>query len=275
MDILGDTPTVHEAAQMANDAYNTFANQRKIDGGWVRIQGFNGVSLKNQSSGYRGALYYRTINGKTEYTLSTAGTEDLKDAVQDVAQPLGLSKQYDFSIEQARNLVATLKNQEITFTGHSLGGGEAAANALATNKVAITFNAAGVGIMTKYEHGLLGRSESKISAFRVSGEIVGPLQGFVGSKADGNLINITARYGIISQTNADEIDKSTNLIRSVQLHFMTSVYKALEKSGYGRGGDGKLVYPYISLPQESVPHDADNTINRQLPRYYQPSLFKK
>lgn len=36
------------------------------------------------------------------------------------------------------------ENKELTFIGHSLGGGEAALSALVTDRKAITFNAAGL-----------------------------------------------------------------------------------------------------------------------------------
>lgn len=42
---------------------------------------------------------------------------------------------------------------ELTFIGHSLGGGEAANNSNLTGNPAITFNAAGVGKITKYVNG--------------------------------------------------------------------------------------------------------------------------
>ena len=42
-----------------------------------------------------------------------------------------------------------LGGAELSFTGHSLGGGMAEANAIATGDKAITFNAAGVSVFTK------------------------------------------------------------------------------------------------------------------------------
>ncbi len=57
---------------------------------------------------------------------------------------------------------------ELTFVGHSLGGGLAAMGALTTNRSAITFNAAGLSNETKWIYGgrqTMNRSESKIDAY--------------------------------------------------------------------------------------------------------------
>ena len=50
------------------------------------------------------------------------------------------------SLKVAREVVRKFKNSEITFVGHSKGGAEAAANAVATNRNAILFNPAAVNL---------------------------------------------------------------------------------------------------------------------------------
>jgi hypothetical protein len=95
-------------------------------------------------------LYERKLkNGKIEYTYATAGTEaSLNDVGADVKQPLGLSKQYKESKEKVQDLKKILGNKELTYTGHSLGGGLAETNSITTGDKAITFNAAGVSFFT-------------------------------------------------------------------------------------------------------------------------------
>jgi hypothetical protein len=95
-------------------------------------------------------LYERSVDGKTEYTYATAGTEaSWLDVGADVKQPLGLSKQYDESMSNAKELKNVLpEGAELTFTGHSLGGGLAEANSSTTGDKALTFNAAGVSALT-------------------------------------------------------------------------------------------------------------------------------
>jgi len=272
-DILGDTASPHEAAQMSNDSYNRFSARKKIDGSWARLNSQQakalGVTLENKGNGFQSAMYSRTVNGKTEYAFAMAGTQNLKDIAHDGTQSIGLSSQYKFAITQAINLSNFLsKSTEMTFIGHSLGGGEAAASSMATGRSAITFNAAGVSILTKKVNGLLGRSDEKIMAFRIPGEIVGPLQGLVGSSADGKIINIHPVFGKLGNVTAKMVEQMTTIFMGVRLHLMGSVYDALQKSGYGQGGDGPVVDPPKPLPERHLPQDADNTINRQLPRYY-------
>lgn len=61
-----------------------------------------------------------------------------------------------------------MDGMELTFIGHSLGGGEAALNALVTDRAAITFNPAGVSDITKFKEGSWRtpfKSEKKIDAY--------------------------------------------------------------------------------------------------------------
>jgi hypothetical protein len=138
-------------------------------GGWrVSQRDFN-INLQDET-GLKSMVYERVMNGKvTEYTYATAGTErNWKDIDADVKQPLGLSKQYGSAVYNAKTISGDLPNTELTFVGHSLGGGEAALNALVTDRKAITFNAAGVSNITKLVEGTLEtpfKSESKIDAY--------------------------------------------------------------------------------------------------------------
>lgn len=150
---------------MAAHVYGDKTNGILI-GGWQVSNSNFGIKM-NTESGLQSQVYQRTVDGKTEYTYATAGTQDWTDAGQDVAQVVGLSKQYSESIGNAEKLSGILGNSELTFVGHSLGGGEAALNALVTNNNAIIFNAAGVSNITKAEAGgllLPLKSESKINA---------------------------------------------------------------------------------------------------------------
>ncbi|MBP1616126.1 MAG: Repeat protein, partial [Bacteroidetes bacterium] len=167
IDVDGRIPTVAEAAAMAAHVYGDKTNGI-LTGGWQVSNRNFGIKM-NTESGLQSQVYQRTVDGKTEYTYATAGTQDWTDAGQDVAQVVGLSKQYSESVGNAKAINQDLgkSNQELTFVGHSLGGGEAALNALVTNNNAITFNAAGVSNITKVAAGglmLPFKSESKINA---------------------------------------------------------------------------------------------------------------
>lgn len=136
-------PTPKEAARMAKHVYGEGG---KLIGGWEQIAKYD------KESGLKSALYSRsTSNGEIEYTYATAGTEDFigKDGLANVTQLAGFSNQYSESMGIAKDLNKELGGAELTFTGHSLGGGLAEANSIATGGKAITFNAAGLSSYTK------------------------------------------------------------------------------------------------------------------------------
>jgi RHS repeat-associated protein len=145
----GKEPTPYEAALMAAHAYG--GGNVKLSGGWKVSNAGKGIGYINADTGFKSALYERTVSGKTEYTYATGGTDltSVKDWKNNATQEFGLSEQYDQSVKNAGDLKNVLpKGAELTFTGHSLGGGLAEANAIITGDKAITFNAAGVSIFT-------------------------------------------------------------------------------------------------------------------------------
>ncbi len=147
---------------------------------------------RNNETGFKGALYERTINGKTNRIYATAGTQDLKDAVEDARQLVGHSEQYRESVLIAKDLVMDYPNVE--FTGHSLGGGEANANALSTGNRAVTFNPAAISQPTKDNLGLTGRT-ADITSYVVKGEAVNHYQSTVlGLHAEGTIKTLPASY---------------------------------------------------------------------------------
>jgi len=171
-------PTPKEAAAMAAHVYGDKKDNILIGGWRVSKTKFEGVRLNDEASGFKSQVYERVVDGKvTEYTYATAGTEDLaKDGLADVAQPLGASSQYSLSAKNATALSNQLGDTELTYTGHSLGGGLAALNSNLTRREAITFNAAGVGETTKFLNGknnsdMKGWFGGFTAAFRTEGLI--------------------------------------------------------------------------------------------------------
>ncbi|WP_044173783.1 RHS repeat domain-containing protein [Flectobacillus major] len=168
----GLEPTPAEAARMAAHVYGDKKDNILI-GGWQVSKkdfGLSDKDLNNSATGLKSQVYQRLkADGNLEYTYATAGTEaNWKDVGADVKQPLGFSNQYTNAADNAVAISNVLGDMELTFTGHSLGGGEAALNALVTDRKAITFNAAGVGDMTKMAEGnwkTLFKSEKNINAY--------------------------------------------------------------------------------------------------------------
>ena len=171
----GAEPTPAEAAAMALHVYGDKDSKKANLGNWRVSKRDFGISL-NTSNGLKSAVYEKVIDGKVaEYAYVTCGTETLKDWVQNAAQLKGVSMEYNESAQNAKVISDKVgKDMELTYIGHSQGGGEAALNSLVTSKSdlkgrkAITFNAAGVSAETKFINGgmeLLCKSTSKIDAY--------------------------------------------------------------------------------------------------------------
>ena len=102
-------------------------------------------------NGLQSTIFERTNikTGRTEYAYVFAGTNSIEDFIEDVSQVALGAPQYNMAIDNARKLSKELKNSELTFVGHSLGGGLAAAASMATGRAAITFNRTSVSERTK------------------------------------------------------------------------------------------------------------------------------
>ena len=169
VDFKGEEPTASEAARMAAHVYGDKKNIL-INGWKVSNKSFGAIKLVNSKSGLNSAVYERTTNGKTEYAYVFAGTDmsEYNDVKADVKQAYGfVSRQYDNAVLNASVISKKLKesDSELTFVGHSLGGGEAALCALVTNRKAITFNAAGLHKSILVRFRVNNKSQSGITAY--------------------------------------------------------------------------------------------------------------
>ena len=183
----GMRPRRREALAMADDVYNP--GKKDLPGDWTWIDPeYLGLTLPN-SNGFKSAIYGRkTENGGfSEYVYATAGTDptSIEDWKQDFKQLIGESEQYKQSVETAVKIKSILGDQELTYIGHSLGGGLASANALKTGAPAITFNAAGLSAQTK--QALQLNNKTDITAYVVRNELVNNSQALIGLKAEGRI----------------------------------------------------------------------------------------
>ena len=143
VDPTGGIPTPFEAAVMASHVYD---GEIDLVGGWEEStrNGYNINNIKG-GTGLHAKMYQRKRkNGSYEYAYVFAGTEGLfdKDAAANIKQIVAASKQYDLALKIARDIDVEYQSYEVTFVGHSLGGGEANYASLGTGRSSITFNPA-------------------------------------------------------------------------------------------------------------------------------------
>ena len=118
---------------------------KEVDTSSPLIKGYN----------FHGTLFMRQKEDKLyEFAYAYPGTNSFEDGIEDVAQLIGLSTRYSSTIKVAEILSKRFTNFELTFLGHSLGGGEAAASSIKTGRLAITFNPAALSITTRVKHNL-------------------------------------------------------------------------------------------------------------------------
>lgn len=206
----GERPKAYEAALMAAYVYGKDAeyyNEQLLQTGWTISKFESSIQMKYTrfyQNGLQSVLFQRTVDGVTEYAYVYAGTNSIEDAVEDFAQIAGVAFQYHTAIYNARILSDELKNSELTFVGHSLGGGEAIASSMATGRAAITFNPAAVSWLTKQIEGLnkvpnvvnyraVG-SKIGIGNIRLGGDMVNNFQEKLGLHLPGKTIGIPTGF---------------------------------------------------------------------------------
>jgi hypothetical protein len=114
-----------------------------------------------------------------DLVIAFRGTEPLsfEDWIEDAEQVLGKSEQYKAAIKLAmeKDTMIAKQNQtnntniQLSFAGHSLGGGLATAAALATGREAFAFDAAGISNKSMEEFGLDETYKEKVRNFNVKG----------------------------------------------------------------------------------------------------------
>ena len=217
----GERPKASEAALMAAYVYggnvSNYREQLK-SAGW-QISSFPTSIQMNYTrfdqNGLQSTLFQRTVDGATEYAYVYAGTNSFEDAVEYIAQLAGAAPQYHTAINNARTLSNELGDNELTFVGHSLGGGEAIASSMATGRAAITFNPASVSGLTKQFEGLnktpdvvnyraIG-TKIGIGNIRIGGDMLNNIQEKIGLSLPGKTIGIPT--GIIPTHTIDDFLK--------------------------------------------------------------------
>lgn len=135
--LITDGPSLWEAACITENVYDGIEG-KDIVCGWALIEVY-----EPENTGLRIGVYARDRgDGTLEYVIANKGTNSIPNWIENFVQVTGDSYDMRMSIQFARNFVENHPGANITFVGHSKGGAEAAANAVATNKNAILFNPA-------------------------------------------------------------------------------------------------------------------------------------
>ncbi|MCG6202789.1 RHS repeat domain-containing protein, partial [Psychromonas antarctica] len=227
-------PTVIAAAKAAKgvyddditapfNGYSELSSQQSVD-----LLGLPDESyLLDEKIGFKSKVFY---NSETDdYMVAFRGSRDLSTAINrkqdwvqtNVKQGIGLeTDQYNATMNLAKTIAEENPDANITYVGHSKGGGQAAAAAIVGNRPAITFNAAGVhkNTITRFDDSLSIASDDKIRAYYVPGEALNTSQDhFVGPQANGQRIRLELPSN----------SQNRGVTKTVNRHFMDSVNEAL------------------------------------------------
>ncbi len=184
----GSVPTPLEAAYMARHIYGASNSDTKKA---TLGKGFGMWKLKKiyeNNQGLKIGVYYKDVNGIISYALVNAGSAfnlfgDFSGTYNDwilnnFTQPFGNSLDMKDSIAYAKEFASKNPNSRITFVGHSKGGAEAVANAVATNNDAIVFNPA-TAFLNKYDLPT-EQYTGNVTSYVVQGEALDYLSGALG-----------------------------------------------------------------------------------------------
>ena len=193
----------NDAANMSEFVYNGKNGDPNIlTGGW-RVSLLDVGQIDENYHGFLGQLFEKVENGKVvAYTYAFAGTQDRIDGLEDIASLYGNTRQFSQAFYNARRLSENL-DKELSFTGHSLGGGLASLAALVTNKKAITFNALGLSDALENLYGTNGKNGNNIKAYIVKGEIVDRFQSNILLRGNSPLKRARGEIHLLSVSTYD------------------------------------------------------------------------
>ncbi len=148
-------PTLKTSSLLKTSSFppeTPISSDKPLPAGWRVVNeaereklGLGALQLTDEHSGFNSQLYQQSNTGHFIYALQGTNLTEVNDWLNNILQGGGFeADQYKLAMENGKLLVAQLGRENLEFTGHSLGGGLAAALATVTEIKCITFNAAGV-----------------------------------------------------------------------------------------------------------------------------------
>ncbi|MCA3111055.1 MAG: DUF2974 domain-containing protein [Rhodocyclaceae bacterium] len=181
-----------DAAYLVNPSDPTKGYRGTLPSGVYSVEPGEGVLsalapewFENRDTGFAARLFY--LAESDTYTLAFRGTDNIQDFITGNRQAVDpRAPQYEEARRLVEELQVILGDKLTDLTGHSLGGGLAAAMSMMTGLPATTFNAAGLNTSTVTRAGGTWsdeRSQTLITNYRVKDEVLTSLQerGSIGS----------------------------------------------------------------------------------------------
>ena len=235
----GQGPSVLEAAYMASHVYNAVQNDA-FNGLGKDYNGWQLEYIHENEEGLKIGIYYKIGPDDTiSYSLAFAGSEirfitHFDDFYNDwvknnFTQPFGNSQVMIDALAFANDFVKKHPDAHITFIGHSKGGAEAAAAAVATKNDSILFNPATVNLSA---YGLeLDNYSGDMTAYIVEGEVLDSIFGSFSDSIYDKVFIKEDGVGVkmLKQTSAGRV---YNLVESFFDHSMRTVIRSLKREGY-------------------------------------------
>jgi hypothetical protein len=218
-----------EMANLAKHAYPAHAHKGQLSDPWEEVE-----ESERRDDGFHWVLFKNRITG--QYVLAFAGTDEPVDWVHNFVQGYGLG-QLSSQYAEATRIAGEFKakyGELLALTGHSLGGGLAAAAGMNNGIPTITFNAAAVNQASLHPGLALDRQRKFVMEYRVRGEALTQFQ------AVSRVIDAASRAGFsalgypvpmtVLPVNSDEyIPLTGDSFNSIELHGLDHVFIGLNR----------------------------------------------
>lgn len=162
----------------------------------------SGMIFDDFGSGYKSELLVKKdrYGNILSYALSFAGTDDIFDINADIDNAVGdidIAKQYQLAYQMAKKIQLLANGKEVTFVGHSLGGGLASLASMATGCNAMVFNPAVLSDewISKLKKDDSYYGVSHIYGYIMEGDPVTAVQNFMGWYMPGHYIRVKNQTG--------------------------------------------------------------------------------
>lgn len=256
-------PEDRQFPPVLQDLYATASQRREgsaeifapLPNGWTRMDdstlqraGIDPSLLHDAKSGFD-AAFYRNEQGQV--VLGFCGTDEGKDWKHNLGQGLGFDDAQYASAIQLGSQAKQAFGDQVVISGHSLGGGLAAASAMVNDIPAVTYNAAGVNDRTLERQGLDASaakeyaSSELIRGYHVKNEILTHLQEdsiplkWAMPNAAGHQIELPEPDPL---SFGQRLVPGRMLMHRMDLHGMDSVMKAqeMQSPGQAQGAGSQL-----------------------------------